>query len=125
MDVLSFATLGPDVQHVIRNNTDAQRMYEVARYRQQLGLREKYGDALVERCIRGTAEIEACRKRGHTIKAWDERVDGRVLHHFQHNENPEHHLILDPSDDKWPYADGPVGEWVERIHSLRWWYTEA
>lgn len=114
--------MGPDLIHVLSRDTDARYMLRVAGERELMHYRELYGNEIVDRCLRGTEAIRRCQRQGHVIAAWDERAeDGTVRHYFQHGDNPRNRLMLDPSDNKWPWADGPVGEWIERVHNLTAW----
>lgn len=97
---------------------EAQLTYLTARYRQRLALRELFGDDKVDRAIAGGLQIDLCRAAGHFIACWQDIATKD--HHWQHGENPEHRLTMpDAALQEWPWADGPVGEWVARVHAAR------
>lgn len=91
--------------------------YRAASEVQRVALREMYGDALMDRTLAGTTQIEMCRAAGHFIAAWQD-IETRD-HHWQHGLNREHQLVMaDAELATWPYADGPIGEWVVRVHHI-------
>ncbi len=119
---LNVRSMEPEAIHVLSNNADARYMLKVASDRQLAHYRELYGDDIVDRCLRGGKTLKQCQRDGHTVSAWNETADdGTIRHYFQHGTNPRNRLVLNPSDNKWPWADGPVGEWVERVHNLTAW----
>ena len=98
-----------------------RQLYVQAREAQWQGLREQYGDERMDACERGTVIIKACRAQGHDLGAWQD-LDGTFV--FQHGRNETALRLSREELATWPYADGPVGIWIERVHRLtNWWET--